>query len=277
MKVQTAKIATVAMYCIYAAVSAFALSKALADSNNGTAPPIAISASAQTQVSSDGANVSTRSKSSCESGAPALVANRDAIDAQALALMLHEARLAAESEGRDAITLPGQFKGREETDVIKRALLGEQLAFQSRQEAFTAQIDTMKRAKALAEREIEFTQSKHTATEQHLAELHKQFDSFSHLVDKGIGLLSQKLTLQQNIMQFDGSLLDLKLAILRSKEEISKAEQSITLLQNQRRNEALLGLGQTQAQLTMLSQQAAQATAASSSSCKMSSGARVSL
>ena len=36
-------------------------------------------------------------------------------------------------------------------------------------------------------------------------------------VDKGLGAISQKLTLQQNVIQIDSSLLDLKLSILRTR------------------------------------------------------------
>ncbi len=199
---------------------------------------------------------------SCHLG-PAAALDAAAIDAALKGQIVHLARVAAELQGLEDIVLPEPLQNRQNDGAVVAALHEERQAFAARREALASQIAPLNQAKELGEREVEFSKAKEAALARQGALLQKELDNINGLMSKGLAVSSQKLTLEQSVMQAETNRLDLKLLMLKGQQEVKKIERGIMDLLNQWRNEAVVEFNKTQATLATLSQQAQAAGAAS--------------
>jgi hypothetical protein len=172
--------------------------------------------------------------------------------------------MSAELRDLEEIVLPKEVQSLQNDAQFAAALREEGVAFAERKEAMAAQIASLNQVKELEEREIEFTQAKEVALGRQGALLQKELDNINGLMSKGFATNSQKMGLEQNVMQTETNRLDLKLLILKAQQEVSKIERNITDLHNQWRNEARAEFSKTQQTLTALSQHAQAAPSAPS-------------
>jgi len=208
----------------------------------------------------------------CESG-PA--ADPNAIENERVALLAHRARLEAEIEGRQAIVIPEELRGRETTESVQRAFRDETIALQSRQTQISEQIETIQQSIELLKREGEVIQAKDAMMQRQVSLLQEQLDIVDGLLKRGSATVSQKLALEQNLAQYESSHLDLQLSGLKSRQEWLKAQQSIADGRNQLRTQDLVELSQTQARIAEASRREIEAASASkpaAASCEQPSG-----
>jgi len=192
---------------------------------------------------------------SCERKPSAMV-DFKALDAAMKVQVVHLARLEAELQSREQIALPGVLQSLQNAEPVASALRDEQLALTTRKDALTAQLASLNQDKTFAEREIELTTAKETSFERQEALAQKEFDKIGGLLNEGLVGNQQKLALQQNILLAEASRLDVKLAILRTQQEVSKIDHAISDLRNQWRNDSLAEFNKTRATLADLAQQA---------------------
>ena len=195
---------------------------------------------------------------------PAAAAAPDpaAIDAALKGQIVHLARIAAELQGLEDIVLPEVLQNHQNDAPVTAALHEERQAFAARREALASQIASLNQARELSEREVEFTKAKEAALARQGALLQKELDTVNTLMTKGLAVTSQRLALEQGVLQSETNRLDLKLLMLKAQQEVGKIERSITDLINQWRNEAVAEFNKTQATLAALSQQAQAAASA---------------
>ena len=86
--------------------------------------------------------------------------------------------------------------------------------------------------------------------------LQKELDNINSLVTRGMAVNSQKINLQQSVLQSETSILDIKLLALKAQQEVSKIARNVADLHNQWRNEALAEFNKSQQALANLAQQA---------------------
>jgi hypothetical protein len=194
--------------------------------------------------------------------APTAAPDPAAIDAALKGQVVHLARVAAELQGLEDIVLPEALQNHQNDAPVIAALHDERLAFAARREALASQIASLNQAKELSEREVEFTKAKEAALARQGALLQKELDTVNALMTKGLAVTSQKLALEQGVLQSETNRLDLKLLTLKAQQEVGKIERSITDLINQWRNEAVAEFNKTQATLAALSQQGQAAASA---------------
>jgi len=180
--------------------------------------------------------------------------------------LAHLARLAAEYRGLDQITTPHEWQNQENDPQYAVALREEQDLFNERKAAMASQIDALSKGKELEEREVEYTKAKQTAVERQVGVLQKEFDNISGLVNRGMAVNSQKLGLEQSLLQSEGNLLDIKLLVLKAQQEVSRIDRNMADLRSQWRNEAVSEFNKGQQTLSTLLQQAQAATGATGGS-----------
>jgi hypothetical protein len=200
---------------------------------------------------------------SCRPG-PAAALDAAAIDAALKGQVVHLARVAAELQGLEDVVLPEALQNRQNDGAVAAALHDERQAFAARREALASQTASLNQAKELGEREVEFTKAKEAALARQGALLQKELDNINALMNKGLAVTSQRLALEQSVLQSETNRLDLKLMTLKAQQEVGKIERSIMDLLNQWRNEAVVEFNKTQATLAALSQQAQAAASAAS-------------
>lgn len=169
--------------------------------------------------------------------------------------LAHLARLSAELKGLDAIVLPQEAQGLQNDAQFAIALREEQVAFAERKEAMASQINSLNQTKELEQREIEFSQAKEAALGRQEALLQNELDNINRLISNGNATSPQKINLEQSVLQTGTNRLDVKLLILKGKQEVSRTERNIADLHNQWRNELRAELNKSKQVFATLSQQ----------------------
>ncbi len=171
-------------------------------------------------------------------------------------LLARRARLQAELADKATIDFPAELTQVSGSDQITRE---EQLIFQTRKDRLQSKIDSLTRLKALLENEVTALQSKGTALDQQVSLVRKELDNINSLVSRGLSYSARQLQLEQNIAQLESTRVDVDLSVVRTRQDISKAERDIVDLGHERRGDILTDLRKTEARLAELAQKAATA------------------
>lgn len=164
-----------------------------------------------------------------------------------------EARLTAELDERDAVVFPADLAA----DPASRELIrGEEMTFRSRREALRAQAEGAQRLMELYRNEITAQNGKLRSHDRQLELIEKERDSVSSLVAKGLAVAPRQYMLERSVAEIESKRLDLDTAILRARQEYTKAERSIVDFRNERRQETVADLQATRARRAEAEQKA---------------------
>jgi polysaccharide biosynthesis/export protein ExoF len=178
------------------------------------------------------------------------------VGAERDALFARRARLQAELDNKDTIQFPVEVTRAKDSDQTTRE---EQLIFQERKQRLDAKIDSLTRLKALLEGEVTALQAKGAALDQQISLVRKELDNISSLVSRGLSYTARQLQLEQNVAQLVSTRVDVDLSMVRTRQDISKAERDIVDLGHERRDDILTDLRKTEGRLAELAQKAATA------------------
>jgi hypothetical protein len=205
------------------------------------------------------------------------VAEVAAIQSAAIANKVRLARLEAELQGRDEIVLPPEAQAASIAEAVADALHAEQSIMASDQEAMSTKFATLNEEKVLRQREIELTVAKKEAFERQEALMRQELDNINGLTAKGLAIVGQNLTIQQNLLQLQAARLDIELTILKARGDAGQIDRNIAELRSLRRNEILAETNKTRSDLAKLTQQARSAsseTAARSAQGECANGSK---
>jgi hypothetical protein len=176
--------------------------------------------------------------------------------------IVHQARLEAELQGREEIVLQEPLQSQRNVDPVASALRDEQLVFAARKEALASQLATLNEDKTLAEQEIELTTAKQQSLLRQQTLAQDELNKINGLMKEGLANGGQKLALEQNILQAEAVRLDVQLAILKARQEVSKIDRNVVDVRNQWRNDSLADFNKTRSTIADLVRQARVAKAA---------------
>lgn len=169
--------------------------------------------------------------------------------ADRFALVVRQARLAAEVANAPAITYPDDVLARTADPDVSGAMREETLLFEARRSALKSQIDTIQQAKTLLTQELTSLAAK-DATLTHQVELtRKELSQVSDLVAKGLAAVPRQLAAEQSNASYESSRLDVQLATLRAQQDLAKADRDILELRAKRRDDALTEAAEVRAKL----------------------------
>ncbi len=172
--------------------------------------------------------------------------NYDVLIAQRNGLLARRARLIAEAENKDQIDFPPELN---KTDVGRKLMADETALKEARENRLRLQLTALDDLKKLLQSEIE-SLSKKIVTQNRQVELSKdELKSISGLAEKGLVVNQRIMSLERTSAELEGKVLDLETASLRAKQDISKATQDATKLQNDRDTEVAQSRQQTEADL----------------------------
>jgi polysaccharide biosynthesis/export protein ExoF len=161
-------------------------------------------------------------------------------------LLVRRARLQAELANSAAISRPPDLSA----SATPQKLLAEETAImQSRKNALDLQLNAMDELKKLYSSEIASLEKKMTVQSRQMELMRKELANIGGLADKGLVVSSRVMALETAAADLESKLLDLGTASLRAKQEISKANQSATNLENGRKAELAAELQKTEASL----------------------------
>lgn len=198
------------------------------------------------------------SNANAAASAPASAQATDpmALDASTKRQMVRLARLEADLGGGEEILLPDALRQGQNADTVASALRDEKLALAVGREALASQLAPLDLDKALAGAQIEVTKRKQDVLERQVSLLQMQLHDIDSLASKGLATSSQRVALEQSLLQTEYSRLDLDLLLLKAQQDLTKVERSITDLRRQARNATLAELNQAEDALAASSRQA---------------------
>ena len=170
------------------------------------------------------------------------------LTATRLALIARQARLDAEI--KDApITFPAELETRAKEADIARILREERLALDTRRASLSAQIANLKQNKEFLTEQIGQLATKDSTTAEQLDIMKAELARVTGLVNRGLSAMPRQVETSQTIATLEANRLDTQIAVIRARQDISRADRDILDLKDQRRNTALQELSETRIKL----------------------------
>jgi polysaccharide export outer membrane protein/exopolysaccharide production protein ExoF len=166
----------------------------------------------------------------------------DLLAQSADALQVRRARLRAELDEAEAITLPEELAARAGEAAIVRLVADETLILQSRREAFHSQRDALEQLKLFLAQEVTSLQAQLETIDRQMDLTNQELDGVLSLVQQGLATAPRQLALERTVAELQGDRLNMETTLLRARQEISRADIAIIDLSNKRANETSIEL-----------------------------------
>ena len=165
---------------------------------------------------------------------------------EARRLLVRRARLAAELDETMQIATPEEL--RNDSDVA-RLIADETAVKNARSEALKSQLLAYSEIRSLFSREVEALEQKIEVQNRQIALARREQQTISALVSKGLAVTSREFNLERTLADLESKLLDYTTAVLRARQEISKAERTADDLKAERKAKIVAEKQDTEAQI----------------------------
>ena len=157
--------------------------------------------------------------------------DHDVLVARRNSLIAKRARLIAEANGQDEINFPKELR----ENVAGEKLIADETEFKAaREKRLRVQLSAIEDLKKLLQNEIASLEKKIVSQNRQMELSREELKSIGGLVDRGLVVNARVLSIERSIAELEGKVLDMETAALRAKQDISKATQDATTLQNDR-------------------------------------------
>lgn len=144
-------------------------------------------------------------------------------------LLIRRARIVAEMSGAKDIEMPKELEKSEEARPIMES---EKALMTSREKRLRLQLTALADLKSLLDNEIGSLGKKSETQTRQLELVHGDLSKMDALAEKGLAISSRRLALEQRTADLQAALLDIDTATLKARQDINKAGQDETNLQN---------------------------------------------
>ncbi|GLQ58087.1 polysaccharide biosynthesis/export family protein [Devosia nitrariae] len=166
-----------------------------------------------------------------------------------LRLLARRARLDAELAGADEITVPEDLA---ESEDVEALIAAEQAILEAHSRQLTSQTSALQDQVALLNREIETFAQKREALERQLSLAEEQLANVRNLAEGGLTLVSRVSSLETNVADLQGRLLDIDTATLQARQDIGDADREQAQLTDVRVSELTLERQEVDGQIVEL-------------------------
>ncbi|WP_395446897.1 polysaccharide biosynthesis/export family protein [Aminobacter sp. UC22_36] len=151
-----------------------------------------------------------------------------------LRLMVAQVRIDAELAGKTEFAAPKEIAS---VPAVAGMVANETAIMVSRQKKLTLRLQALDNLKGLLEREIVSLGQKSETQNRQVELARKELSGIDTLAQKGLVVNTRVLSAERAIAEMEGKILDLETAMLRAKQDISKAEQEAIDLRNDAESE----------------------------------------
>ena len=144
-------------------------------------------------------------------------------------LLIRRARIAAEMDAAKDIVMPKELG---DSDEARAILESEKALMASREKRLRLQLTALADLKSLLTNEIDALGKKSETQTRQLELVQGDLTKVDSLAEKGLAISSRRLALEQRAADLQAALLDIDTASLKAKQDINKASQDETNLQN---------------------------------------------
>jgi len=161
-------------------------------------------------------------------------------------LLVRRERLLAELTESEQIIVPEEL--REDADT-KRLIADEFAVMKARKDALNSQLAANAELKDLFSKEVESLNQKMVVQDRQISIARRERQTVGALVEKGLAVSAREFTLERTLADLESKLLDYATAMLRARQEISKADRDATDLQADRKAKIVAEKQETEASL----------------------------
>jgi HlyD family secretion protein len=166
-----------------------------------------------------------------------------------------EARLQAEQQGSERISVPSELEAaQEQNPSVATILASQQSIIQTRRKDFQSQAAVIQEKMLQVEKEIEGLKAQESATAKRAEIARDEVATVTILVNKGYERRPRLLTLEREVADIDGRRGDIAAQISRAEQVISESQETLLKLDSDRQNEIAQSLRETQNQIFQLRQ-----------------------
>ena len=163
-----------------------------------------------------------------------------------------QARLLAEREGTDAVTVPAELAARKSEVTVATAINGEEKLFESRKAARAGQRAQLRERISQSNEEVVGLAAQFQAKENEIKLIAEELVGVTDLYKKNLVSISRFMQLQREQTRLDGERGQFIADIARARAKISETELQIIQLDRDFRTEVLKDLRETQGKIAEL-------------------------
>jgi HlyD family secretion protein len=166
--------------------------------------------------------------------------------------LAREARLLAEREGRDAVTMPDELTRRRDEKAVDSAVAGELKLFASRRDGLAGQRSQLRERIGQSKEEIVGLSALQEAKEREIGHINEELVGVQALWEKNLVPMSRLKTLQRDKARLEGERGQYIADIARARGKISETELQILQLDQDFQTDVLKDLRDTQSKIAEL-------------------------
>ncbi len=178
----------------------------------------------------------------------------DRVRNQLYARVAQQARLIAERDDAETISVPAMIAGSENPEV-QAIVKGEQRLFEERRQSFAGQIELLEAQITQLSLEVEGLDMQEISRREQIRIIHEELESLRPLLDKGLVSRPRLLSLEREAARLDGEVGDIVARRARSKEAAAEARLEMVQLKQQFREEVVTQLREIETQVADLVEQ----------------------
>ncbi|TKT69326.1 polysaccharide biosynthesis/export family protein [Aquamicrobium sp. LC103] len=163
-----------------------------------------------------------------------------------LRLLVKRARIEAEIGGKKEFEPP---KGYESNPELAAVMADEQAIMTARQRTLSLRLEALEDLKQLLQSEISSLEQKVKTQKRQMELAKEELSGLGSLADRGLVVNTRVLSTERSIADMEGKLLDHETAILRAKQDISKASQEAIEISNNMSSDLAIERQQVEAEL----------------------------
>jgi membrane fusion protein, epimerase transport system len=165
-----------------------------------------------------------------------------------------EARLEAERDGEDSVTLPPDLREKVGDDALAAAIAGQISIFENRRALLEDRLTILHRTRAGLEIEIEGYEGQIRSSQRRRNLIEEELKDVLQLFEQQLTIKSRKLTLQRDQAELEGAISESRAAIGSARERIQQAELQMAELRASMATEVVEQLRETRARAYELHQ-----------------------
>jgi protein involved in polysaccharide export with SLBB domain len=172
-----------------------------------------------------------------------------ASESEANNLLARKARLEAELGNAESITFPPELERRSDDPAVATVMRQEVAIFESRRNALKTEIQALSQLKEFLTKGVESLQAQLEAQKNERDLTKKELEGVASLVSRGLAASPRQLDLERTMSRMEGDRLRMETELLRTRQDISRADLSMIEARNKMANAASEGLRETQTKL----------------------------
>jgi HlyD family secretion protein len=164
----------------------------------------------------------------------------NAVEGQYYEILARRARLAAERDGADTLTIPDELtEAAQTTPLVSELIEGQRRLFQARRDSMEQRLDQLEKRKQQTASQIEGIAAQEAAIAEQIALMEQELAAQQSLLDRQLAQSSRVLSLQREAAQLQGRLGELVAAGAEAEGRITELEIEMLKLTSERREEAI--------------------------------------